>query len=1038
MSRTNSLSATNLAVHHHLNCDLYLHNAYHEERTAGTKGQDKPLSELSKAQFKRGLDWESTLYSWLDRSELLLKVPCIPLEAKTLIENIQADDRDHFFITGLTFWPPEAQLNKRFLKTNSVPVIFGLAKPDLLEITRTSDGVTWKVVDAKASKSVKTSHHVQIYFYTLCLSYILDDPFFTPSGEAGVWLPPKQGFHSVLPSFKDVKTISISLLESSLNYFLFFRLPSLLSLSLEDVSWHFNPLCRGCNYETQCRSRASNEGEIGSAPNISIDDARSLKDLLQISFSTSLLSEYDRLTDIEDLHTLIAKPGALNILDRSSPSLTKKARRVLGLPRKRRVVKSSVFSPVIQAARSNKIQVIPRRNFTCPSEEDVAFVISLILDPSSPGTNVEFFCITAVGSTTLEMPTVTHGTGASLIAALARYIRTILTLAPIPRTQFYVWSAIEQASLQSHLINAALISVNDADVRLCIGALAQGASLLQTTFQPLLLSGALLSFLSKGKMLKADYQACLERMDLSTTGKFEELRQRLDDEIRKIQLEGESLFENGDHRREFGQLPRVVVLKKEVESLLALPTPGYWELPDCARVLLAGDSSLPPSSCPSDEEIFRLYKMESSLEPLQGSLLQRNDYIYSVLAALRSRVASHDGPFLLVNEAKVLSSKFMDLCRQDTLRKLFFMQQFEVLSKLNELWKSRIDGCPDAPVLEYKTTTQGAKGIIHVFRLVSGTVDIRGDKDQAFYDHILVEDVSEDSDSDKEIPVEALFDDLAVSGLLFPLNRYTKANWQLQHPIVQRKLAVVDLKNVTVQGDATTVSLHIWGTWEVGFDRDRHYRLSPRLVDFNTAKSLAALFELDLQCSTHQENPSAGLQTHHDLPFLRLILDPKSFDAIEDASQYLRIENDMQRLFRDLRDLGNTSAGALVLKSSQHRAARRILSNRLSVIWGPPGTGKTYTISLSLLRLLEVQRRLGDRNRKIVFITAMTHAAIDACRNKLLRLIDHYQDIESLPTQWLSDLKIEQVLKGNNHPAPPKSGSGIRVYTGTIYQACSI
>jgi hypothetical protein len=52
------------------------------------------------------------------------------------------------------------------------------------------------------------------------------------------------------------------------------------------------------------------------------------------------------------------------------------------------------------------------------------------------------------------------------------------------------------------------------------------------------------------------------------------------------------------------------------------------------------------------------------------------------------------------------------------------------------------------------------------------------------------------------------------------------------------------------------------------------------------------------------------------------------------------------------------------------------------------GTGKTYTVSLTLLRLLEVEYRHHGPAPKIIFITAFTHVAIDACRSKLLHLMD--------------------------------------------------
>lgn len=147
------VSATNLAIHHHLSCDLYLHNAYHRKQSRDFY-QETP--EILDAQFQRGNNWEKLVLKWLDRENLLLTVPSVPLDPSCLLENIEADGRDHFFIAGLTFIPPQSELNKRFV-VDAEPVTFGLAKPDLLEIIRTQEGVIWKVIDVKASANVKVS-----------------------------------------------------------------------------------------------------------------------------------------------------------------------------------------------------------------------------------------------------------------------------------------------------------------------------------------------------------------------------------------------------------------------------------------------------------------------------------------------------------------------------------------------------------------------------------------------------------------------------------------------------------------------------------------------------------------------------------------------------------------------------------------------------------------------------------------------------------------------------------------------------------------
>jgi hypothetical protein len=270
-----------------------------------------------------------------------------------------------------------------------------------------------------------------------------------------------------------------------------------------------------------------------------------------------------------------------------------------------------------------------------------------------------------------DIPSFVYGSEKDLIPRLAALIRSINALQRTSTTQFYVWSSGEQSLLQSHIINSALSSsTNTDDIRVCIGALAQGASLLQTTFQPLVLSGALLAFLGKRNRTKAEYKACLERMELPTEGTVEVLRKRIDNETRRLRDHESTIPGKEDRQKEFGQLQRVVVLKREIERQLALPVAGYWDLPDCALLLLSYEID-----CPSDEQIFMAYKKVASDESLADLLARRNQCIYSVLKSLRARAVSPTGCSLFVNEGRELSTRFLDICLEPQLRKLFFMQQ---------------------------------------------------------------------------------------------------------------------------------------------------------------------------------------------------------------------------------------------------------------------------------------------------------------------------------------------------------------------------
>ena len=144
-----SLSATKLAIHHHLKCDLYLHNSYHDSRRTRkpTKRNDDATTELTKAQFQRGNEWERALNSWLDAEGLLIHVrstgPLTPAELQDIIE---FEDRPHFFISGLYFDPPNSAFADRFEANGFRSVKFGVAKPDLVEVKRLDGKIQWQEI----------------------------------------------------------------------------------------------------------------------------------------------------------------------------------------------------------------------------------------------------------------------------------------------------------------------------------------------------------------------------------------------------------------------------------------------------------------------------------------------------------------------------------------------------------------------------------------------------------------------------------------------------------------------------------------------------------------------------------------------------------------------------------------------------------------------------------------------------------------------------------------------------------------------------
>jgi hypothetical protein len=173
-SHKKSLTATNLATHQHFNCDLYIHYTYHGVHSSHRGASGEP-SELAKAHFERGLDWESNLYRWLDQEGLLLTLGSVIYTPRDIEFMLDLDDRDHFFVTGIAFEPPNATFAHTYnhIVPGLEPVKFGIAKPDLIEILREDGVCKWRVIDAKSSTSMKVRPSLSSVTSTNQQTYIL-------------------------------------------------------------------------------------------------------------------------------------------------------------------------------------------------------------------------------------------------------------------------------------------------------------------------------------------------------------------------------------------------------------------------------------------------------------------------------------------------------------------------------------------------------------------------------------------------------------------------------------------------------------------------------------------------------------------------------------------------------------------------------------------------------------------------------------------------------------------------------------------------
>jgi hypothetical protein len=168
---------------------------------------------------------------------------------------------------------------------------------------------------------------------------------------------------------------------------------------------------------------------------------------------------------------------------------------------------------------------------------------------------------------------------------------------------------------------------------------------------------------------------------------------------------------------------------------------------------------------------------------------------------------------------------------------------------------------------------------------------------------------------------------------MFPLTRSTRPRWDQQLKVVRDEVFIANVEEVNVVSDDgsrkphTQVTLRTFYT-DKKLERGKLYRISPRYVDFSLNKVLLNLVLMDFDATLANEA----------VPFIDLIDEPTQFsDSSSFGEDLLKKEKDITNGLNELAKLENNHAKALILKSSQERAAQRMIMKRLSVVWGPPG-----------------------------------------------------------------------------------------------------
>ena len=159
------------------------------------------------------------------------------------------------------------------------------------------------------------------------------------------------------------------------------------------------------------------------------------------------------------------------------------------------------------------------------------------------------------------------------------------------------------------------------------------------------------------------------------------------------------------------------------------------------------------------------------------------------------------------------------------------------------------------------------------------------------------------------------------------------------------------------------------------------YVLQPRFIDMNTT-TLIDQMESDGRIINAQQTPQPPpFQPPPPQP-------PPSQPPL------------IQALLCDTANLAVTPPSLQLPQADEHLKARcrmvqsqeeiylHTLLNFLSIVWGPPGGGKSHLLSVTIIRLLITAASEGKQCR--ILVTAYTHEAINLLLTKIARLLAYW------------------------------------------------
>ncbi|KAG0006117.1 Tripartite DNA replication factor [Entomortierella chlamydospora] len=850
-------------------------------------------------------------------------------------------DKDSFFRLaaspeGTTLCQPVFSLDEGFYTPNmkKAGIVFGRFIPDFIRILPGMLGQDGKrkkrlfIIDAKSSSHVKTSHQIQVTLYAIFLSHLIK----VNKQEHLVEIDPRGGVW--IPQHKEPQTFSLVFMRPIVENFIFEELPSILMKPLRSAVWHIDSPCLQCEFLPSCKVDAAKQNTLSLIPLLSKKSALWVKSLFSSSSSHN--------SDIQDLEDLVRDRALLSQPDQVSLAKTLR-------------LDADGNSPLLAAYRSHSLQVLDVRTTELPRLHQDRLLINILIDPLTTlpfAYSLNMFKeqslhpTRSIANSVVHLPDETDaftsnliGLTVELIDNLYEWLHQISQIRPkAPILSMFIYNQSMQDSLCNLLLK--VISEKSEESSTWPTATKERAmDLLVNMYEDP-------SFLALSELA--------------------EFNVRLPDILQLTQG-----FKNNNPCHD----KRVFAIETALQKLLVLPVVGSYSFKHIMKYLVdvEAPSIFDESERDDDgynlESIYHKWSNGASCDEIQSTIQrwveQQNVILISLYKLIRHK-HSNLSAILVAPQAPFKIRSRLEF-RHNILAQIAFFKQWEAITAAESRRKNRITLTKDEAIQRQEIFQCRFLGR-HVAPLPGeepGVRSPRAPSNKPSSEYIAMFEISNhlntgsitcstfkqwilSADNPTGMSDRIRFDD--INALLRAYGHGTPV-------IVCVPYYDPETNIVYVSGGYSNMLDNL------GLTEGENYILERREYDPTLSTSMAKLVEMDKSCRL----------------FLDLMKDPNKWGQQRPEKS---ADVFLESITNSIRQYDMTL--------SQEQAFSKVINNRLQVIWGPPGSGKTHFLALTILRFTDVLRSLSDKGRgqgsHTIVVTAFTHTAINNLVARIAKL----------------------------------------------------